>query len=77
MERGKRSQGNAQHQGQRHGHDAELQRDGKALADQFGDRKILVFERRPEIAVQQRLEVASILRPDRLIQAVGALADSP
>ena len=52
MKRGEGSDGNAQQQGQRHGDDAELERHGKALADQLGHREILVLERGAEIAVQ-------------------------
>ncbi len=73
MERGKGSEWNAQQQRQRDCHDAELQRDGETLADQFGDREILVLERGSEISLQQRLEIATVLYPHRLIQAVSAL----
>ncbi len=65
--------GMPEHQRQSHGDAAELERHRKSLADQFGHREVLVLERRPEIAVRQRAKVASVLRPDRLIQAIGAL----
>ena len=57
----------------RNGHDAKLQSHRKTLADQFGDGEILVLERGAEISVQERTEVASVLSPNRLIQAIGAL----
>ena len=64
---------NPEQQRQRHGDRPELERHGKSLADQFRHREILVLERGAEIAVRQRAEVASVLDPDRLIQAVRPL----
>ena len=57
----------------RHGDAADFEGHGKPLADQLRHRKVLVLERRTEIAVRQCGQIAAVLRPYRLIQAVGAL----
>src|SRR5579872_2321794 len=73
MKRGKRAQQYAQDQGQRDRNGTDLEGHRKPLADQLRDREILVLEGRPEIPVQQRLEIAAVLNVDRLIESIGAL----
>ncbi len=73
MKRRERSDGNSQNQGERHRDRPELKCHGKSLAYQFRHREILVLEGGTEIAVCQRAEVASVLGPNRSIQAVRTL----
>ena len=42
----------------------------KSLADQLGDAIVLVLERRPEVAAQEPGDVAAVLHPHRLVEAV-------
>src|SRR5271163_3528569 len=73
MERREGTQRNTNDQRQTESTQAELQSHRESLSDQFGDRKVLVFERRSEITVRESCKVTSELRPDRLVQSVSTL----
>ena len=63
----------ADEQRQRQRDHAEFAGDRKALRDEFGHAEVLVLERRTEIAVRQRREIAAVLNPDGTVQAIGTL----
>jgi hypothetical protein len=65
--------GEPEHEGNGEGEQAEFERDGQLVRDDFVDGAVGVFERRPEVAVRQAAEVVEVLPVERLVQSVVRL----
>ena len=74
VKRGKRADGNAQEQGQGHGHGCRARSvTGKPCPISSVTVKSLYLNEGPKSPCSSGVEVASVLRPYRLIQAIGTL----
>jgi hypothetical protein len=72
-QRGDGTHGHANENRQQHGGPADGQRYRQSLANQLVDRPVTVAERRPQVALQQALEVQQILVPQGQVQVVFGL----
>ena len=65
--------GETEREGEGEGEQAEFERDGQLVGDDFVDGAVGVFERRSEVAVRQAAEIAEVLPVKGLVQAVVRL----